>query len=328
MKRPLHHTVDASKQTALGASASADKKRRLEIFGTLALLLASLIWGSSFVAQSIGMDYIAPLTFTTIRSFVGALALGVVIAVLALWKRIRGIEEKKAPGSTKTLWVGGILCGIALAIASNLQQFGIAMTTVGKSGFLTALYIIEVPLFGLLFGKRVRPIVWGCVGIALAGMYLLCIGDGFTLATGDLLVFLCSFLYSAHIMIIDVYAPKVDCIKLSAIQFLVAGVISFVLMLIFEEPDMSSIMQAAIPLLYTGVLSSGVAFTLQIVGQKWVSPTVTTLLMSLESVFSLLSGAIILGEIPSLREGSGACLVFFAIILAQVNVKPVSKKEK
>ena len=301
------------------------KKRRLEFFGTAALLLASVIWGAAFVAQSIGMEHIEPFTFNAIRSLIGSAALAVLWLVVSLWKRSHGVREAREKGSAKTLWVGGILCGLALTLASNLQQFGIAMTTVGKSGFLTALYIIEVPIFGLLFGKRVKPLIWGCVGIAVGGMYLLCIHENFTLELGDLLVFLSSIAFSMHIMVIDVFAPKVDCIRLSCIQFLVAGILSLVPMLIFETPNLPSILLAAIPILYAGIMSSGVAFTLQIVGQKWVSPSATTLLMSLESVFALVFGMIILHDIPSMREGIGAFLVFLAILLAQLDV---TKKKK
>ena len=306
------------------------KKRRMELLGTVALLLASVIWGAAFVAQSIGMDHIEPFTFNAIRSFVGSLSLAVLILVVALWKRSRGGNAQKGKaekGSAKTLWIGGILCGLALTLASNLQQFGIAMTTVGKSGFLTALYIIEVPIFGLLFGKRVKPLIWGCVGIAVGGMYLLCVHENFTLEMGDLLVFLSSIAFSIHIMVIDVFAPKVDCIRLSCIQFLVSGTLSLIPMLIFETPNLSSILLAAVPILYAGIMSSGVAFTLQIVGQKWVSPSVTTLLMSLESVFALVFGMIILHDIPSPREGVGAALVFLAILLAQLDVTKKNAKK-
>ena len=328
MKRTPHQTVDApSISTSERSRAAMHKKRRLEWFGTISLLLASIIWGAAFVAQSIGMEHIEPFTFNAIRSLVGACALAVLILVVSLWKRSHGGRETTEKGSARDLWVGGILCGLALTLASNLQQFGIAMTTVGKSGFLTALYIIEVPIFGLLFGKRVKPLIWGCVGLAVGGMYLLCIHENFALELGDLLVFLSSIAFSMHIMVIDIFAPKVDSVRLSCIQFLVAGVLSLIPMLIFEEPNLSSILLAAVPILYAGIMSSGVAFTLQIVGQKWVSPSVTTLLMSLESVFALVFGMIILHDIPSVREGIGAFLVFLAIILAQLDVTKKKKRK-
>ena len=207
---------------------------------------------------------------------------------------------------------------MALFLASNLQQFGIKYTTVGKAGFITALYIILVPVLGLFMRKRVQGKVWVSVVLAVAGLYLLCITDGFSLGVGDLLVLLCALMFSVHILVIDYFSPRTDGVKMSCIQFFVCGILSGIAMLIFEKPSLDAILQAWMPILYAGVLSCGVAYTLQIVGQKDMDPTVAALILSLESVVSVLAGWVLLGESMSLRELSGCGLMFAAIILAQL----------
>lgn len=289
---------------------------------SLLLLLTATIWGVAFVAQSVGMDYIGPFTFNAVRNLIGGLVL---IPCIALLKKISGsgmAEEsgKHTPGEQrKMLFVGGISCGVLLFIASNLQQVGIQYTTVGKAGFITAMYIVLVPILGIFFRKKAGIKVWIAVVMAVVGLYTLCMTDGeFSLQKGDFLVLLCALAFSFHILAIDYFAPKVDGVKMSCIQFFVCALLSGICMLLFEEPDMSMIWQAWVPVLYAGVLSCGVAYTLQIVGQKGMNPTVASLILSLESVISLIAGWLILGQALSGRELSGCVLMFAAIILVQL----------
>lgn len=286
------------------------------------LALTAFIWGSAFVAQSVGMDYLGPFTFNSIRCLMGGIVL---IPVLLLFKRNgrKKSQEQVAEvagagiGSRKDLIVGGICCGLALAAGSSLQQIGLVYTTAGKAGFITALYIVIVPVMGILLGKRVRLKVWIGVVLAATGMYFLCITEGFSIAKGDFFVFLCAAAFSVHILVIDSFAPKVDGVALSCIQFFVCGILCAVPMLVSEQPQISQIMEAWVPLAYAGVLSCGVAYTLQVVAQKNTDPAVASLILSLESVFSVLAGWVILGERLSGRELFGCALVFTAVILAQ-----------
>ena len=249
----------------------------------------------------------------------------VLIPVLLLFKRNgrKKSQEQVAEvagagiGSRKDLIVGGICCGLALAAGSSLQQIGLVYTTAGKAGFITALYIVIVPVMGILLGKRVGLKVWIGVVLAATGMYFLCITEGFSIAKGDFFVFLCAAAFSVHILVIDSFAPKVDGVALSCIQFFVCGILCAVPMLVSEQPQISQIMEAWVPLAYAGVLSCGVAYTLQVVAQKNTDPAVASLILSLESVFSVLAGWVILGERLSGRELFGCALVFTAVILAQ-----------
>ena len=286
------------------------------------LALTAFIWGSAFVAQSVGMDYLGPFTFNSIRCLMGGIVL---IPELLLFKRNgrKKSQEQVAEvagagiGSRKDLIVGGICCGLALAAGSSLQQIGLVYTTAGKAGFITALYIVIVPVMGILLGKRVRLKVWIGVVLAATGMYFLCITEGFSIAKGDFFVFLCAAAFSVHILVIDYFAPKVDGVALSCIQFFVCGILCAVPMLVSEQPQISQIMEAWVPLAYAGVLSCGVAYTLQVVAQKNTDPAVASLILSLESVFSVLAGWVILGERLPGRELFGCALVFTAVILAQ-----------
>ena len=265
------------------------------------LALTAFIWGSAFVAQSVGMDYLGPFTFNSIRCLMGGIGL---IPELLLFKRNgrKKSQEQVAEvagagiGSRKDLIVGGICCGLALAAGSSLQQIGLVYTTAGKAGFITALYIVIVPVMGILLGKRVGLKVWIGVVLAATGMYFLCITEGFSIAKGDFFVFLCAAAFSVHILVIDSFAPKVDGVALSCIQFFVCGILCAVPMLVSEQPQISQIMEAWVPLAYAGVLSCGVAYTLQVVAQKNTDPAVASLILSLESVFSVLAGWVILGE--------------------------------
>ena len=228
-------------------------------------------------------------------------------------------EEKKT--SRRVLLYGGISCGICLCLASNFQQFGIKYTTVGKAGFITACYIVIVPIIGLFLKKKCSPFIWAAVVMALIGLYLLCITDGFSIGKGDFLVMVCAVLFSVHILVIDYFSPKVDGVKMSCIQFFVCGVLSAIPALLFENPQISSILAAWQPILYAGVMSCGIAYTLQIVGQKNMNPTVASLILSLESCISVLAGWLLLGQSMSLREIIGCIIMFGAIILAQLPQK-------
>lgn len=284
--------------------------------GSIYLLIASLIWGTAFVAQSLGLDNVGSFTFNAIRNYIGAITLLPVIFFSSLKNKQKKNEESS---NSKTLLIGGLFCGIALIVASSLQQFGLqAGTEPGKAGFITALYIIFVPLVGIFTRKKVKFTVWIAVALATVGMYLLCVKNGFVLEMGDIFVFLCAIGFTFHILVVDKYSPMVDPVKLSCIQFFVCGTISMVMMFIFETPTVENIRLAAIPILYTGVMSSGVAYTLQVVGQRYTPPAIATLVMSLESVFAALASFIILGQAMSLSELIGSVFVFVGILVAQL----------
>ena len=296
-------------------------KQQIKSF--LILLLTATIWGVAFVAQSVGMEYIGPFTFNAIRCVLGGLVLIPVILVLKKKKEIGAENQEKE--DKKTLWAGGIACGVILCIASNLQQFGIMEASVGKSGFFTALYIVMIPVIGIFIGKRPGIKLWFCVALAVVGMYLLCMKDGsFTIEWADIMLLLCALAFSFHILVVDYFSPKVDGVKMSCIQFFVCGVLSAVGMLFTETPDISNIQAAWLPLLYAGLLSCGVGYTLQIVGQKGINPVIASLIMSLESVISALAGWVILGQVLSPKEILGCVLMFVAIIITQI---PIGNKK-
>ena len=289
--------------------------------GALMLLVASVIWGSTFVAQAMGMDHIGPFTFQALRSLIGSLAL---LPVILVFDRVKAKKGHQKPGKqhTKDLLIGGSLCGLTLFVAINLQQFGLLYTTPGKAGFLTALYILIVPIYGLFLGHKARSSLWLRVAIAAVGLYLLSVTEQFTISIGDLLLIACAFAFAVQILLADHFVMKVSGVKLCAVQFLVCGLLSLIAMFIFEKPTMSGILAAAGPLLYAGVLSSGVAFTLQILAQRTTPPAIASLLMSLEAVFAVITGIIILGQVPSTREIIGSALMFIAIVYAQQTSLP------
>lgn len=294
-----------------------------QIKSSLILLLTATIWGVAFVAQSVGVEYIGPFTFNAIRCVLGGLVLIPVILVLKKKKETGAENQEKE--DKKTLWTGGIACGVILCIASNLQQFGIMEASVGKSGFFTALYIVMIPVIGIFIGKRPGIKLWFCVALAVVGMYLLCMKDGsFTIERADIMLLLCALAFSFHILVVDYFSPKVDGVKMSCIQFFVCGVLSAVGMLFTETPDISNIQAAWLPLLYAGLLSCGVGYTLQIVGQKGINPVIASLIMSLESVISALAGWVILGQVLSPKEILGCVLMFVAIIITQI---PIGNKK-
>ena len=306
-----------------------------KIRDTIFLFLTAMIWGAAFVAQSVSMDYIGPFTFICLRSVIGGLFLIPVIIVLdGIRKKsqnesadvvnsenilhIETEEKQRLSWKNKQLIEGGIVCGIFLFFANCFQQTGIQYTTVGKAGFITTFYIIIVPLIGLFFKKYCGILTWIGVVVALAGLYFLCITQKLTIQRGDALILCCSVLYAGQILAIDHYNPFVDGVKMSCIQFLTGGILGAVFMLLFENPSIAMILSAAGPILYTGIMSTGVGYTLQILGQKGLNPTVAALIMSLESVFSALSGYLFLHQVLTTRELIGCVLMFIAIVLAQL----------
>ena len=295
----------------------------MKIKNGIMLVLTAFIWGTAFVAQSVGMDYLGPFTFNGVRSLIGGAAL---LPCIWLFQKGKGkATEKPSRGARKELIAGGIACGLLLFAASSLKQIGIQYTTAGKAGFITAFYIVIVPVLGIFLHKKINGKVWGAVAIALAGLYFLCITEKFAVGKGDILIFLCALVFSIHILVIDYFSPKVDGVKMSCIQFFVCGIVSLPPMFFTETPKIVAILEGWAPLLYAGVLSCGVAYTLQIIGQKNVNPAVASLILSLESCFSVLAGWMVLGEKLSMRESVGCVLMFAAIILAQL---PDRKKEE
>ena len=290
-------------------------------------ILAAFIWGTAFVAQDLCADSIGTFAFNATRYFIAVLALLVVIAVSDKAKKNRPTpttDEKEA--ANKQLWLGGLCCGVALAIASNFQQAGlVAGTDAGKAGFITALYVVLVPVFGLFFKRKVSLPVWIAVVCSVVALYLLCIKGDFSLAAGDLLILVCAVCFAVHILVIDHFTAYCDGVKLSCLQFLFAGIISAVCMFLFETVDFAAIWSCILPLLYVGIFSCGVGYTLQILAQKDSNPTVVTILLSLESVFAVIAGAIVLHQQMTAREYIGCVVMFVAVILAQIQF-PEKKK--
>ncbi len=292
---------------------------------TLFPILAAFIWGTAFVAQSVSADYVGPFTFNMLRAGIAAVVL---FGILLVFQRMRR-QPLRAIAPTgkdkRRLLVGGVCCGVALAIASNFQQLGLGDTSAGKAGFITALYIVLVPVLGLFLRKKVPLLVWGAVAVAVVGLYLLCVKEGFSVAPSDLYVLLCALVFAVHILVIDYFAPHVNGVALSCVQFVVVTVLSGIGALLTEEIVWANILHCLWPILYVGVFSSGVAYTLQILAQKDANPTVVSLLLSLESVFSVLAGAVLLHETMSGREYLGCVLMLLAVVAAQL---PAPKKKE
>ncbi|MGN0654349.1 MAG: DMT family transporter [Oscillospiraceae bacterium] len=292
------------------------------IKGSIILLIAAFIWGTAFVAQTSASDNVGAFTFTALRSAIGATFLGVFMLLRKLYFNMSKKEVAK-PVDIKRSLVGGAICGIVLFFATNLQQLGITVypegvASSGRAGFITATYVVMVAISGIFFGKKLHPVLWAAVAGCVAGMYMLCLSGGFSgVYFGDVLVFLCAICFTAHILVVDRFSD-IDSILLCCLQFTVTGIISAILMLIFETPDINAIMAAWLPIAFTGIMSSGVAYTLQMAGQKHAEPAVASIVMSLESVFSVLAGWVILGETLTTRELIGCVLVFAAVIMAQL----------
>lgn len=292
--------------------------------GNLILLLTAMIWGTAFVFQSEGMNHVGPFTFNASRTLLAAVVL---IPVAAGFKFFEKRSGNKKPVDIKNTLIGGVLCGLVLGVASSLQQIGIVSTTAGKAGFITALYVIIVPLIGLILGTKQPKKIWFCVLLAITGFYLLCIKDDFSLSAGDAFVLACAVCFALHITVIDRFLSKgADALLMACVQFWAAGLMMIIPMFVFETPTLEGVYNARLSILFTGIMSSAIAYTLQIIGQRYTTPTLATLIMSLESVFAALAGFLILGENLSLKELSGCALVFVAVILAQVDFKRIKSK--
>ena len=296
----------------------------------LCAVLAAMIWGFAFVSQSVGAEHLGTFTLNASRAVIAAVFL---LGLTLVLRKVRGERwadsVEKNPKYFRELLTGGVCCGTALTIATNLQQKGIETTTSGKAGFLTAMYIVMVPLLGLALKKRVGKSVWLGVAAAVAGLYFLCMQENFTVAAGDVYLMLCAVFFAVQILLVDHFVAKVDSVELSMIQFATVAVISAVLMMATETLSIPALQAAAGPILYLGILSSGVGYTLQIVAQKGSNPTVISLLMSLESVFAVIGGALFLQDRLSGREYFGCLLMLAAVVLAQLpEKKPVSRENR
>ena len=297
--------------------------KKMRILGPIMLVSAAMIWGLSFVAQKQGMEYVEGFTFNGIRSLIGAIVLIPFIVIRAVKNPVKlsPVEKKQIQ---KDNFKGIMIVGLMLCIGSNLQQFAFNYIEPGRVGFITALYMLIVPLISFIVYKKKQPVTtWIGVILGVVGLYMICMGGSasFSLGKGDILALLCSFAFALHIIVIDKFAAKIDCVVLSCGQFFVTGVISCILMFIFESPNIQSIMQAAVPILYAGIMSCGCAFTFQVIGQKYTEPTISSMLLCLESVFSVIFSFIILGERMASVEYIGCAVMFVAIIIAQLPAK-------
>lgn len=290
-----------------------------QILGNIALFLTALIWGLSFVAQRAGMEYVGPFTFNVVRSFIGGLSLLPLIFIPKLL-----CEDTRTPRKRQVQHIrlaqAGILCGIALFTAMTIQQYCMIYVPAGKAGFITALYIVYVPVISMLFLKqKLSRNAKISVFLAVIGLYLLCFKqDCGCFSFYDVLLLIAAFFYGVHILVVNHFSEKVHAVKASCLQFFVVGLLSLPLMLVFENVTWTSIFDCRIPLLYAGVLTCGVAYTLQIVGQKYTVPVIASLILCLESVFAVLGGAIILHETMTLKEIFGCVLMIIAVILAEL----------
>lgn len=298
-----------------------------KMLGNLLLLLTAVIWGTAFVFQRVGMDSIEPITFNAARMWLAAAAIGLVAVLTGKKKDLQA--ENSGTGFTDTrdkvqerrrnTILGGICCGSFLTAASLFQQMGVVYTTAGKAGFITAMYMLLVPIINFVFFKKKNTwLVWTGVLIGVFGMYLLCIKDGFSLTYGDTLVCICALLFSGHILCCDHFVQLGNPIQISAIQFTTTAMISSIIAWIVEAPSPEKIVSAAIPILYCGIVSGGIGYTLQMIAQKFTDPTIASLLMSLESVFAVIAGAVLLGERMTSRELAGCIVMFAAIVLVQI----------
>lgn len=295
---------------------------KYKIKGSLTLLFATLLWGTAFVAQSQGMDHIGPFTFQAIRCLMAPIALFPIIALLER-NDLRSFLSKWKDAK---LWKNGLFCGIALFFATNLQQVGIVYTDAGKAGFITAMYIILVPVFGIFLGKKPNVRLFVSILLAVPGMYLLCGASVTSINIGDILILLCAVAFAVHILLVEKICQNVDGLRLNSVQALVVGILSGIVMLLTETPKLENIQNCTLSLLHAGVLSMGVAYSLQIIGQKHLESATASLIMSMESVVAVIAGWLILGEKLTLQEGLGCLLIFLAVILSQLPER-VRKKE-
>lgn len=279
--------------------------------GEILLFIGSLIWGCSFVAQSVAMDDIGPWTFNFLRSVIAVITLSI---ILPFFPNNRADTKEKKKLRIKA----GIICGSFLCMASICQQIGISMTSVGKAGFITALYVVLVPVFNIILGEKAKPIIWLSVALATCGLFFLSMNGSLSIEQADMYCFVCAILFAFQIINVSKFSGELNGIELTRAQFTVMGIISFIPMILFEEVNIQSVMNAAVPLLYTGVMSSGIAYSLQVVGQRETDPAIASLIMSFESCFAALAGFIILGQTLTIRELIGCVLMFLAITVAQI----------
>ncbi|WP_308498752.1 DMT family transporter [uncultured Anaerobiospirillum sp.] len=305
------------------------------------LFLTATIWGSGFVAQSIGMDHVTPFTYTFFRTFIGA----VVLLPIVFWIKSRSAKQEQSSAldadssnvdvqkahesvtsqnyQRKDLIMGSLVCGAFLVGGESFQQYGLVTTDAGKAGFITSMYIVFVPIVGLFLGKKINISIVIGVLLSLIGLYLLCVKQDLTFEKGDLLILMCAFVFTFHILAIDHYVHKCDGVYLSCGQFFFASLIALILMLIVDYDVFAweDVWAASLALLWSGVMSNGVAYTLQVVGQRGMHPTIATIILSLESVMAVIFGVLILNESLTLKEGIGCILILVAVIVAQVNLK-------
>lgn len=306
-------------------------KRSATVTKTLLLVLTALLWGFTFSFQSMATKYVGTYTFLAARSWVAALFLIPVVKAADIFREKKeGISLKpETPGEKRLLWLAGGACGAVLCLASALQQTGIAYTSTAKASFITALYVILVPILSMFLGKRTDGKIWFCVALSVAGLYMLCFKPGSLqgFGKGDVYMVFAALGFAVQILVVDKFVTGMDPVRLSRMQVMFQGIIATVLMLIFEHPALSDIWHAALPVIFAGILSSGVAYTLQIVGQKGLNPTISSIAMCLESVFGAIGGWLILGQKLSSREIMGCALMFTAIVLAQIPLRPLRRDE-
>ena len=288
---------------------------RKALRGSLLLLLGAVIWGAAFAAQRAGMDHVGPFTFSGVRMLLAGI---VMIPASMLSRRKAGPVTAEVQKKQRR---GGLICGLLLFFATSLQQIGLVYTSAGKAGFITALYVVLVPVAGWVFlRKQPGKMIWAGVGLAVIALYLLCVpAEGFVIEKGDALLLGCAVCFTGQILCVDHYAPQVDGLTLARDEFLITGALSMIIAVFTEEIRMDGILEAAFPIIYSGIFSGAVGYSLQIIGQRDVNPTVASLVMCLEAVFAVLTGAILLGERMTGREIVGCVLMFCAVILAQLS---------
>lgn len=323
------YVIIKTSKHSVNTNEKGTNMKQNRVLGSVLMLIASLIWGAAFVAQIVGMESIGPFTFTGIRISLGALALLPVCLIKDRLETKKSPLQKNRPFFTKRELFYGSMMGLAFFIASNLQQYALMYTTAGKAAFITTLYIVFVPIAGVFMKKKVQPFVWVGVASAFVGLYFLSVSpEEVGLNFGDVLAFFCSLFFTLQIMLIEKSGEETDGVKLSLLQFIVCGALSLVTMFLFETPNWGGIIAAAFPLFYAGVLSGGVAYTLQIIAQRKLDTTVASLLMSMESVFAVLTAWIFIQEAMTPREIFGCAIMFVAIILAQLADQLSLKKKK
>lgn len=293
--------------------------KNTQLRNTLLLVLCAFIWGTAFVAQSVGGEYLGPNSFLAARSWLAVVFLFVLVSVRNAASRRKGVKAPFLKGG-RTLVIGGLLCGAALFAASVTQQMGVVTTGTAKAGFITALYVVLVPVFGIFFGRKPSLKIWCCVAAAVAGLYLLCLAGRGSLSFtgGEWELLLCALLFTIQILLVNRFSPRLDGIQLSFVQFLTVAILSTIFMFVFEAPTPAQFIDGIVAIAYCGLLSSGVAYTLQIIGQKDLDPAIASLAMCLESVFSAIAGWLVLGQVLSAFEISGCALMFAAIAVSQL----------